>query len=154
MTVYRETFDGSGLPVISVLETHANVGIDPTGPRFVDTIVNQSSALVTATTDVPTVTAARINALSASSRIFADQNAVEAAITTAITNANTAGTVGRLRIKVGDAPWLTVEFDRSAVGFGLATITTTLNNALAPHTGVTVSLPVPANGPLVIQAGA
>ena len=152
LTVYRETFDGSGLPVISVLETHANVGIDPNGPRFVDTIVNQSSALVTATTDVPTVTAARINALSASSRIFADQNAVETAITTAIAAANTAGTTGRLRVKVGDAPWLTVELDSSAVGFGLATIATTINNALAPHTAVTVALPVPANGPLVIQA--
>lgn len=149
LTVFRETFDASGQPVVSALETHTGLGMDPDGARYAEAIVNQQSQLVRATVNLANVNAAAtLNAFSASATIFANQAAVEAAVPTAITNAGS--TVGRFRIKVGDAPWLTVELE--GAGFAFANIADRINAMLAPFTTVQVTTPVPANSPLRIEA--
>ncbi|MEX2261862.1 MAG: phage tail sheath C-terminal domain-containing protein [Bryobacteraceae bacterium] len=148
-TFYRETFDASGQPVVSALETHTGLGMDPDGARYAEAIINQQSQLVRATVNVANVNAAAtLNAFSASATIFANQAAVEAAVTTAIANAGS--TVGRFRIKVGDAPWLTVEL--ASAGFAFANIADRINTMLAPFTTVQVTTPVPADTPLRIEA--
>jgi len=149
LTVFRETFDSSGSAVVSALETHSGLGMDPLGPRYAEAVINQQSQLVRATVDVVNVTAAAtLNAFSASATIFANQAAVEAAVTAAIANAGS--TVGRFRIKVGDAPWLTVELE--SAGFAFADIADRINAMLAPFTTVQVTTPAPANSPLRIEA--
>lgn len=147
LTVFRETFDASGLSVISALETHAGLGMDPNGPRYAEAIINQQSQLVRARVDVANANAAAaLNAFSASAILFADEAAVEAAVTAAIGSA----TSGRFRVKVGDAPWVTVELD--SAGFAFANIADRINTLLAPFTTVQVSTPSPANSPLRIEA--
>jgi phage tail sheath protein FI len=151
LTVFRETFDASGKPVISASETHTGLGMNPNGPRYAETIINQQSQLVRATVNVPNVTtAASLKAFSASASIFANDAAVETAVKAAITKAGS--TVGRFRIKVGDAPWVTVELDGAT--FVFANIATAINNLLAPLTSaVTVTTPsLAAAGPLKIAA--
>jgi uncharacterized protein len=149
LELFRQSFDASGAPVISAQETHTGLGMNPNGPRFAETIINQASQLVRATVDQTVVdAAATLNAFSASAGIFADPAAVETAVTTAIANAGS--TVGRFRIKVGDAPWVTVELD--SAGFAFANIATRINTLLAPHTSVTVTTPDPADSPLRIVA--
>jgi phage tail sheath protein FI len=149
LTVFRETFDASGLPVVSASETHAGLGMDANGPRYAETIINQQSQLVRATVNVGNVNnAATLNAFSASARIFADEAAVEAAVGTAITNAGS--TTGRFRIKVGNAPWLTVQLD--SAGFAFADIADRINAMLTPHTAVQVTTASPAGTPLSIEA--
>jgi uncharacterized protein len=150
LILFREAFDTSGTPVVSALETHTGLGMDPNGPRYVETVINNASQLARATVDLTVVNAAAtLNSFSATATIFADDNAVEAAVNTAIANAGS--TVGRFRIKVGDAPWLTVELD-SAGPFAFADIATRINAMLAPHTTVQVTVPVPNNSPLIIVA--
>ena len=51
LTVFRETFDASGRAVVSASETHSNLGMDPNGPRYAVTIIDQQSQLVRTTTD-------------------------------------------------------------------------------------------------------
>lgn len=149
LTVFRETFDASGSPVISAAETHTGLGMDPNGPRYAEAILNQQSQLVRATVNVANVNAAAtLNAFSASAILFADEAAVVAAVTTAIANAGS--TVGRLEVKVGDAPRLTVELD--GAGFAFANIADRINTLLAPHTTVQVTTPSPTNSPLRIEA--
>ncbi|BBA36192.1 uncharacterized protein sS8_4262 [Methylocaldum marinum] len=154
LTVFRETFGADGRPMISALETHKDLGMDPDGPRFAPIVIDQQSQLVRHTTD-PAVAAtnlanvnaaATLNAFSVSAALFADEAAVEAAVTAAIGGAAS----GRFRIKVGDAPWLTVELD--SAGFAFADIAGRINAMLATHTPVQVTTPTPANSPLRIEA--
>jgi phage tail sheath protein FI len=149
LTVFRETFDANGAPVVSALETHTDLDMNPNGARFAGTVISQQSRLVIADVALAAVeAAATLEAFSASAALFAD----EAAVVTAITNAITAAgsNVGRFRIKVGDAPWLTVEL--ASAGLAFADIATRINTLLAPHTTVQVTASVAANGPLVIRA--
>jgi phage tail sheath protein FI len=149
LTVFRETFDASGTAVVSALETHSGLGMDPNGPRYAEAIINQQSQLIRATVNVANVNAAAtLNAFSASAALFADSAAVETAVTAAIANAGS--TVGRFRIKVGDAPWLTVELE--SAGFAFADIATRINAALTAFTTVQVTTPAPADSPLRIEA--
>jgi phage tail sheath protein FI len=149
LTLFRETFDANGAPIVSVLETHAGLGMDPDGPRFAQTVVSQQSQLATAEVDAAAVAAAAtLEAFSASAALFADEAAVVTAMTNAIADAG--GTAGRFRVKVGDAPWLTVEFPSAGLAF--ANIATRINDLLAPHTTVQVAASVAANGPLIIRA--
>ncbi len=149
LTVFRETHDASGTAVVSALETHTGLEMNPNGARYAETIINQQSQLVRATVNSANVTAAAtLNAFSASATLFADAAAVEAAVGAAIANAGS--TLGRFRIKVGDSPWVTVELDSS--GFTFADIATRINTMLAPHTSVQVTTPAPANAPLRIEA--
>lgn len=149
LTLFRETFDANGAPIVSVLETHAGLGMDPDGPRFAQTVVSQQSQLATAEVDAAAVAAAAtLEAFSASASLFADEAAVVTAMTNAIADAG--GTAGRFRVKVGDAPWLTVEFPSAGLAF--ANIATRINDLLAPHTTVQVAASVAANGPLIIRA--
>ena len=113
--------------------------MNPDGARFAKTIIDQQSQLVRHTTDPVLATtnltnvnaAATLNAFSASAAIFADEAAVEAAVTAAIANAGS--TVGRFRIKVGDSPLLTVELD--SADFAFANIAARINTMLAPAHG-------------------
>ena len=149
LTLFRETFDANGAPIVSVLETHAGLGMDPDGPRFAQTVVSQQSQLATAEVDAAAVAAAAtLEAFAASASLFADEAAVVTAMTNAIADAG--GTAGRFRVKVGDAPWLTVEFPSAGLAF--ANIATRINDLLAPHTTVQVAASVAANGPLIIRA--
>lgn len=149
LTLFREAFDAGGAPVVSAVETHTGLGMDPNGPRYAETIINQQSQLVTADVDEVVVTAAAtLEAFSASAPLFADEDAVVDAVTAAIGNAGS--NVGRFRIKVGDAPWLTVEL--AAAGLDFDTIATRINTLLAPHTTVQVTTATPADSPLRIQA--
>jgi hypothetical protein len=149
LTLFRETFDASGKPVVSDSETFADLGMDPDGPRYAETVINQQSQLVSAEVNAANVTPAA--AVSASARIFADDAAAVTAFTTAITNAGS--TVGRFQIKVGNTPWLTVELAKAGLAF--ADIATRINNVLAPHTTVTVATSVAGGGgPLRIVASA
>jgi phage tail sheath protein FI len=149
LTLFRETFDANGAPVISALETHPGLGMDPDGPRFAQTVISQQSQLVTAEVDAAAVAAAAtLEAFSASAALFANEAAVITAITDAIADAG--ATVGRFRIKVGDAPWLTVELPSAGLAF--ADIADRINAQLAAHTTVEVAASVAANGPLIIRA--
>lgn len=151
LTVFRETFDASGSPVVSASETHSGIGMNPDGARYAETIINQQSQLVRATVDTTVVdAAATLNAFSASATIFADEAAVVTAFTNAITNAGS--TVGRIRVKVGSAPWVTVELEGAGLAF--ADIADRINTMLAPHTTVQVTTPSPADTPFIIQANA
>ena len=146
LTLFRETFDSSGIAVVSALESHTNLGMDPNGPRYAETVINDQSQLVIAEVNLANVNAAAtLEAFSASARLFADQ----AAVVTAVTNAITSG-VGRFRIKVGAAPWVTVELQEA--GFAFNQIAARINTLLAPHTTVQVVTPAPANSPLRIEA--
>jgi uncharacterized protein len=151
LTLFRETFDANGKPKVSDSETFADIGMDPDGPRYAETIINQQSQLVSAEVNAANVTAAA--AVSISARFFADDTAVATAFTTAITSASPTAGVGRFQIKVGNTPWLTVEL---AKGLAFADIATRINAVLAPHTNVTVSTPsIPVgSGPLRIVASA
>jgi uncharacterized protein len=150
LTLFRETFDANGKPVVSNSEAFADIGMDPDGPRYAETIINQQSQLVSAEVNAANVTTAA--AVSISAGIFADDAAVVTAFTTAITNAGSA--VGRFQIKVGNTPWLTVELAKAGLAF--ADIAARINAVLAPHTNVTVSTPaIPGGGgPLRIVASA
>jgi hypothetical protein len=123
--------------------------MDPHGPRYAETIIDQQSQLIGATVDETAVNAAAtLNAFSASATLFADEAAVVTAVTTAITIAGS--TVGRFRLKVGNNPWLTVELDSAS--FAFTDIADRINTLLAPHTTVQVTTPTPTGGPLIIQA--
>lgn len=155
LTVFREVFDASGLPVIEQTESFSDLGMSPTGARYVQTIVNQQSSLVRASVDEALVDGAAVAAAySASARVFADDAAAETAIGTAIANASPTGAQGAFRIRVGTSPTLTI-----AVAAGTnapSDIQTSINTALAPHLpGVTVAVTVGgAAGPLRFTASA
>jgi phage tail sheath protein FI len=152
LELFREVFDATGKPQASASELHADLTIDPNGSRYVVSVLNQQSQLVTAEADTTNVqAAATLNGFSAGAGIFADAAAAESAISAAIA-ATADGTVGRFRIKVGSAPWLTVEV--AAAGLTLGGLAGAINALLAPHTSVTVSVPDPADSPLRIVAGA
>jgi phage tail sheath protein FI len=53
LTLFRETLDASGNPTVSATEVYSNVSVNPTDPRFVQTVVNNASALVVASTPSP-----------------------------------------------------------------------------------------------------
>src|SRR2546423_2508062 len=137
LTVFRETFDASGVPVVSASETFADLGMDPNRPRHAKAVIDQQSQLVGATVNAANVTAAAIVPLAVSARVFADAAAVVTAFGDAITKAGS--NVGRFQIKVGNTPWLTVELAKAGLAF--ADIATRINAVLAPHTTATVSTP-------------
>lgn len=158
LTVFRESFDANGSPVVSALEMHTGLGMDPEGLRFATTIIDQQSQLVRHTTDsaLAATNLTNINAaatllpFSASAAIFADNAAAVTAVTAAITDAGS--NIGRFRIKVGDSPWLTVELD-STTFTAITDIADRINDRLAPHTTVQVTTPdIAAAGPLRIVA--
>lgn len=154
LTLFRETFDASGGAVVSASETHAGLGMDPDGPRFAPAVIEQQSQLVRATPNLANINAAATGflAFSASAAIFANNAAAVTAVTNAINNAGS--TAGRFRIKVGDAPWLTVEIDGAAFT-AITDIADRINDLLAPHTSVQVTTPnIATAGPLRIQANA
>lgn len=152
LTVFRERFDASGLPVVESTETFADLGMSSTGPRFVETVVNQGSQLVRAVTNPANVAgAATLLAFSASASLHDDAPAAVTAIQAAITAANPAGgTFGRFTIRVGSTPTLTVQID--STGLTLGAIENAINAALAPHTTVDVTVSVAADGPIRITA--
>ena len=159
LTVFRESFDASGTPVVSAVETHTELGMQPTGERFAPNVLNQQSQLVRHTRNAALVTAnlntinaaATLLPFSASASIFADNAAAVTAVTAAI-NATGAG-FGRFRVKVGNSPWVTVELGPGFNAFGQ--IATAINDRLAPHTTVQVTTPnIAAAGPLRIVADA
>ena len=155
LTVYGERFEADGTAVAEATEVFPDVRMNAAGPRFVKTIVEQGSRLV-GTVDLADATvaaAATLPAFSASASLFADATAAQTAIETAITAANPAGgTIGRLRIKVGAAPWLTIQLD-STGGITLGAVESAINTSLGQHTAVTVAVTVPtADGPLRFTA--
>jgi Bacteriophage tail sheath protein len=154
LTIFRETFDASGAAVVSASETHTDLGMDPDGPRYAVTILDQQSQLVRTTTDpaqaatnLATVNAAAtLEPFSASAALFADAAAAETAITNAITSAG--ADTGRFRLKVGAAPWITVDVV-DADFTNLSDLEDHINdNLLPPHTPtrVTVTVAAPATG--------
>jgi phage tail sheath protein FI len=150
LELFREVFDASGQPQVSASERHNDVSIDPNASRYVITVLDQQSQLATAVANEANVTAAAtLPAYSASAGIFADANAAEAALSAAIA-ATADGTIGRFRIKVGTAPWITVEV--AAAGLTLAGVENAINAGLVSHTTVTVNIPAPADSPLRIVA--
>jgi phage tail sheath protein FI len=152
LELFREVFDASGQPQTSASELHADLSMDPSAARYVLTVLSQQSQLATGAVDQGNVAAAAtLNGFSASAAIYAGAAAAEAALTAAIA-ATASGTVGRFRIKVGAAPWVTVEV--AAAGLTLGGLATAINTLLAPHTTVTVSVPNPADSPLRIVASA
>jgi len=152
LELFREVFDASGQPQVSASELHSDLSIDPNASQYVVTVLENQSALARAEANAVNVNAAAtLNGYSASAAIFADAPAAEAAIVAAIA-ATGDTTIGRFRIKVGATPWLTVEL--AALGLTLAAVETAINDALAPHTTVTVTVPDPANSPLRIVASA
>ena len=152
LELFREVFDASGQPQVSVSELHNDLNIDPNASRYVVTVLDQQSALATAAANAGNVSAAAtLPAYSASATIFADAPAAEAALVAAV-GATADGTVGRLRIKVGNTPWLTI--DIAAAGLTLGNVDAAINTALAPHTIVTVSVPAPTDSPLRVVASA
>ncbi len=152
LTVFRETFDSSGLPVVGQTETFTDLSMSAAGGRYVETVVNQASALVRAQVNVGAVmAAATLTGYSATSRIFVDEPAAVAAFVNAVANAGPpGGTFGRFRIKVGPTPWLTVQID--STGLTLASVRQAINDALSPHTTITVAVTVAANQPLRVTA--
>jgi phage tail sheath protein FI len=152
LELFREVFDASGQPQVSASELHSDLSIDPNASQYVVTVLENQSALARAeVNDVNVNAAATLNGYSASAAIFADATAAETAIGAAIAATGDI-TIGRFRIKVGATPWLTVEL--AAAGLTLAAVATAINDALAPHTTVTVTVPDPANSPLQIIASA
>ena len=152
LTLYRETFDASGVPVVSAQETHADLGMNPNGPRYAKTIIDQQSQLVGATVNAPNVAAAAtLKAFSASARIFTNDAAVITAFDQAIDKTGSAAKVGSFQIKVGNTPWLTVEYGKA---MPFADIAARINTVIAQYTPVTVTAPsIPAGGgPLRIEA--
>ena len=157
LTIFRETFDGGGPPVVTDTETHTGLGMDPDGPRYAVTVLDQQSQLVRTTTDpdqaadnLTTVTdAATLLPFSASAALFADADAAEATITAAITAAGSD--TGRFRLKVGAAPFVTVDL-ASADFTQLSDLRDRINALLAPHTATRVTVAVPAAGPLRIAS--
>jgi phage tail sheath protein FI len=158
LTIFRETFDASGAATVSASETHTGLGMDPAGPRYAVTVLDQQSQLVRTTTDpgqaadnLDTVNAAAtLQPFSASAALFADAAAAETAVTDAITNAG--GGTGRFRLKVGAAPWITVDVV-DADFTNLSDLEDHINdNLLPPHTATRVTVAVPAAGPLRITS--
>ena len=158
LTIFRETFDASGAAVVSASETQTGLGMDPDGPRYAVTILDQQSQLVRTTTDPARAAAnlATVNAaatllpFSASATLFADAAAAETAITNAITNAG--ADTGRFRLKVGAAPWITVDV-ADADFTNLSDLEDHINdNLLPPHTATRVTVAVSAAGPLRITS--
>lgn len=152
LSVFRETFDASGLPVLGRVELFSDLSMSTSSPRYAETIINQSSELVRAAVNAAAVTAsATLAGYSATSRIFDDEPAAVAALVAAIGAAGPpGGTFGRFRIKVGATPWLSIQVD--STGLTLAQVQQAINDALAPHTAATVTLSVAANEPLRITA--
>ena len=158
LTIFRETFDASGAATVSASETHTGLGMDPNGPRYAVTVLDQQSQLVRTTTDPAQATtnlatvnaAATLEPFSASATLFADAAAAETAITSAITNAG--ADTGRFRLKVGAAPWITVDVV-DADFTNLSDLEDHINdNLLPPHTATRVTVAVPAAGPLRITS--
>jgi phage tail sheath protein FI len=158
LTIFRETFDASGAAVVSASETHTGLGMDSDGPRYAVTILDQQSQLVRSTTDpvqaaanLATVnSAATLLPFSASAAIFADAAEAETAITNAITDAGSD--TGRFRLKVGAAPWITVDVV-DADFTQLSDLEDHINQNLLPtHTATRVTVAVPAAGPLRITS--
>jgi phage tail sheath protein FI len=146
LTLFRETFNSSGVAQVSAAETHADLGMNPNGPRYAPTIINDQSQLVTAEVNTGNVNAAAtLLAFSASANIYADNAAVVAAGQAPIT----AGgwDVGRFQIKVGNTPWLTVEVEDQ---FGFGDIEAAIDAVVAQHTTATVSIAnIPGGGGLL-----
>jgi len=158
LTIFREAFDASGAVIVSASETHTGLGMDPDGPRYAPSILDQQSQLVRTTTDPAQAAAnlATINAaatllpFSASADLFADADAAETAITNAIVNAG--GDTGRFRLKVGAAPWITVDVVGSDFT-QLSDLEDHVNDNLLPaHTATRVTVAVPAAGPLRVTS--
>lgn len=150
LTIFRETFDAAGLPVVEQTEVFTELGIDPVGPRYVQTIVNQKSQLATVAVATTAVNAAAtMAAYSASARLFANAAAAEAAIVSAIGS----GSAGAFTVRVGSSPTVTVQVD--PVGLDLNAVQAAINARLAGHTPITVAVSHPtANGPLRFTASA
>ncbi|MQX37658.1 phage tail sheath family protein [Roseospira navarrensis] len=161
LELYRETFDASGQSRKTESETFADLSLDPTAARYARTILTRQSKLVTAHIDDTTTTTeeaavaalATATAFSASAAIHADSTAAETALANAVANtqAGGAGTAGRFRLRIEGAlasPTLTIEL---AANPTLTDLETAINDALAPHTTVQVSVPAPTNEPLRIQ---
>ncbi|MCX4245545.1 phage tail sheath family protein [Paraliomyxa miuraensis] len=150
LTVFRETFDAAGLPVVEQTEVFTELGIDPVGPRYVQTIVNQQSQLATVAVDTTAVNAAAtMAAYSASARLFVNAAAAEAAIVSAIGS----GSAGAFTVRVGSSPIVTVQLDPA--GLDLNAVQTAINTRLAGHTPITVAVSHPTpNGPLRFTASA
>lgn len=150
--LFREVFDASGQPVISDSEPHADLSMNPESPRYVQTVLDQQSVLASATVDALAVAAAAtLPGFSASATIHADAAAADAALVAALA-ALPAGANGQFRIKVGSAPWLTIDIDRTATT--LSEVETAINLALAAHTTVDVAITAAADAPFRITASA
>ncbi|WP_372570751.1 phage tail sheath family protein [Ruegeria jejuensis] len=165
LEIFVEEFDASGQPEVTATETFSNLSMAPSASRYVRNILDQQSLLVTATIDDATtaaeeaaaLAAATVNGFSASAEIFADTGAAEAALLAAVqaTQAGNTGTAGRLQVRIegeNASPTVTVSVD--VADTSLATLATTINTALAPHTPVTVTVPDPTDEPLIIRANA
>jgi len=161
--IFREVFDASGQPTVTETETFTDLSIDPASARYARTILNQQSQFVTAAIDDATTTAeeatvdglATVNGFSAGTGIYADAAAAEAALLAAVQNTQSGGTgtQGRFQLRIEGAnasPTVTISVD--VADTSLATLESTINTALAPHTAVTVSVPVPANSLLQIES--
>jgi len=163
MEIFREVFDASGQPQVTETESFSDLSMSPNAARYARTILDQQSQLVIASFDAPTTTAeeasvaglATINGFSASSGIYANGAAAEAALLQAVQNTQSGGTgtVGRFLLRVeGANSSSTVTISVDDTDTTLATLQSNINTMLAPHTPVTVSVPAPTNGPLAIVA--
>jgi len=161
--IFREVFDASGQPQVTETESFSDISLSPNSQRYARAILNQQSQLVIASFDDATTTAeeavvdglASVNGFSASSGIYADAAAAEAALLLAVQNtqAGGLGTQGRFQLRIEGAnasPVVTISVD--AADTTLATLASQINTALAPHTTATVSIADPADSPLRIQA--
>lgn len=161
--IFREIFDASGQPQVTESEVFQDLSLSPDSNRYARTILDQQSRFVIANFDTA-ITAAEeaavqalvtVNGFSASSSIFADSAAAEAALLLAVQNTQSGGTgvQGRFQLRIEGAnasPVVTISMD--VADTTPATLQNLINTALAPHTIVTVVVPPPADTPLRIEA--
>ena len=149
LTIYRETFNASGQPVLQDVETHTLLSMDPGSSRFVVNVLADGSALARA----QSAGLAATTADSVSGLLFGLATDAEAAFLAAIENTlpGGAGTEGRFRIRVGNSPFVTISIP-VAPPPTLVSIQGLVNAQLTPH-GVSIALNF-AGGLLRFVAGA
>ncbi len=131
LTVFREVLDASGVATRPTSELFKDLSMDPDNPKFVATVLNKSSALVTATVEANDLSASASEDQGSSSSGFLSTN-ILASFTTAIP---TVGGQGKFRISVGGTPFRTITFTRGASDFTTGQIQTTIETQAGLTTG-------------------
>jgi len=160
LEIYREVFDASGQPTITDSEIFSNLGMNPDGARYAETILNQQSVLIAAAIDEDDI-ATRTNAataqkgFSATAAIFADNAEVETALSDAIkaTQADGNGVQGRFQLRIEGAnssPNLPISINNTTAT--IVDLQAAIDDALRAHTSVSVTVSVNANQPMAIES--